>query len=417
MLTKLRLHNFKTFLNFESEFTRRHLLIGKNNSGKSNLCMALRFLGATATVDYATALDAVPGGVEGFCHWGLDPAKSESRVAEYGCTYELSLDGEPVKYEYGLHLRIERQGLSPSPTPISARTVREQLRVFGDGFGEALLLDSDGFAARLLNEVGLLKGGQPGSYDQSRSPVDSSMLSKTYERDTNRLLTHFKRALASSVYYSLSPPLMRHGWRLFDQPQGLATHEGLAPYGNNLPLALFQLKNQDEPRYRRVIEYLHLIEPDIDSINFYVTPDNKPVPYLIMKGGRKTSWDNLSDGSLCVLALAAIFMQTERLEDIPGWPAALIVVEEPENSLYRGVLPGLWEQLSGAAPTAQFLFTTHSPYFLDLFDHDLSSVTRVRREGSITVATPLSEFQDRIQREREESDASLGEQHFREVFG
>lgn len=416
MLTRLRLHNFKTFVNSEIELTRRHLLIGKNNSGKTNLCLALRFLGATALVNYEEAIGAVPGGVDGFCHWGLDPAKSESQTAEFGCSYQLPYNGEVLHYEYQLNLRLAKHSLPPSSGQPNIQTARERLAVSGARWADVVLLESDGTSSRVLDDSRLIGGGSDRGYEELRPPLGASLLAKTYEKDTNRLLTHFKRALGSIFFFAPSPPLMRYGWRLFDQPQSLAVREGLDPYGNNLPLVLFQIKNEDEPRYRGIIEFLRSVEPDLDSINFFVTPDNRPVPYLIMKGGRRASWDTLSDGSLCILALSAIFAQAERLDDRPDWPSVLCIIEEPENRLYRGLLPSLWEKLASFAPRGQFLFTSHSPYFIDLFERDLSSVTRLKREGGITTARSLAEYRQRFEHEREVSDASLGEQHFREIF-
>lgn len=415
MLKRLRLHNFKTFLNFEVELTRRHLLIGKNNSGKTNLCGALRFLGATATSDYESAVTGIPGGAEGFCHWGLDPAKAESRVAEFGCTCEMRLGEEDLRYDYTLSLRFDKQGYTSPIAQNLPRTVREQLQVSGRETGQAVLLESDGETARLLDETGG-EAGRLGTFIESAPPSDGSLLSKVYEQNRYRLVTQFKRAIGSISYYALSAPVMRHGWQSSDQNQAVTSREGLSPYGHNLPLALFQLKNEDEPRYRRVISYLGMIEPDIDSINFFVTPDNKPVPYLIMKGGRgqRASWDTLSDGSLCVLALGVIFQQSERLQELPGWPTSLCLLEEPENSLYRGLLPTLWEELAGAASSSQFLITTHSPYFIDLFDRDLAAVTRLKREGSITTARSLRDSGERIRQYL--PDFSLGEMHYREIL-
>ena len=68
MLKKLKVHNFKTFLNAEFAFGPRHLLIGKNNSGKTNLVRLLQFLGLTATNELDQAVTWLPGGIEEICN-------------------------------------------------------------------------------------------------------------------------------------------------------------------------------------------------------------------------------------------------------------------------------------------------------------------------------------------------------------
>ncbi len=48
----------------------------------------------------------------------------------------------------------------------------------------------------------------------------------------------------------------------------------------------------------------------------------------------------------------------------PG-PAALLGIEEPENSLHPRLLPELAEECRAAVDGTQLLVTTHSPFFLN----------------------------------------------------
>ncbi len=406
MITRLRIHNFKTFLNFEMELTRRHLLIGKNNSGKSNLCQALRFLGASASLDYDEAIRIVPGGLDAFCNWGFS-----SRVAEFECTCELAGQGETIQFEYQLHLKIATGPSVSGPGNAPARTILERLTMSRAGTTE-LLLQSDG-------ERVIVHPKEEPSKDtglvETKAPAAASALAKIYESQLGKFSTMFKRFLSSFAYFSLSPPLMRSGWA--EPALSESAARALQIYGHNLPFALFQLKNEDEPRYRQVLDLVALLEPQLDSFNFFTTPDNTPIPYIIMKGGKRATWQSLSDGTLCVIGLAIIFSQAEIASEQPNWPAPYLMLEEPENGLFRGLFADLWERFSGIAPRAQFIFTSHSPYFLDLFDRDLDSVTSLTREGALTRSRSLADYKARIDEYRNKYDFSLGEQHFKEVFG
>ncbi|MBN1488920.1 MAG: AAA family ATPase [Phycisphaerae bacterium] len=404
MITKLRLHNFKTFLNFEVGLTGRHLFIGKNNSGKSNLCYALRLLGASACTDYDKAM--VPGGLSGLCHRGF-----RSSTAEFECHCTLPLQGQELKYEYRLHVDVGTQSPSGDVEQAAIRTHVEQLTVSDPDFRSVELITSDGTSVKLLNETRFFKG-DPGEPIETRAPVGASMLSKLYQLDTNPRATLFKRFVASITYHALAAPLMRYGWTL--PSDGSPVLPGLGWHGNNLPFALFHLKNEDEPRYRSILEYASLLEPEIDSIGFFVTPDNRPTPYVMLKGGHRASWDSLSDGTLYVLALVTVFMQAERSSELGRWPPPLIVIEEPENGLFRGLLRTIWDRLSSVAVGSQFILTSHSPYFIDLFDRDLSSVTCLKKDGGVTVAKSLEDARDTIEQYR--GDFSLGELHYKEAF-
>jgi predicted ATPase len=109
-----------------------------------------------------------------------------------------------------------------------------------------------------------------------------------------------------------------------------------------------------------------------------------------------------------------IFEQADAMDEDPQWHSPLFVIEEPENGLYRSLLPALWNHWAGVAPGAQFMMTTHRPYFIDLFDRDLDSVSLIEKEGSVTTAKTLLQFQDTIQQAREHF--SLGEQYFKGLF-
>ena len=84
MLRTLRLHNFRTYLNTELKFTDHHLVIGRNNSGKTNLCAAFQFLRRTATDDLATSAQVVPGGIGEIKNWAF-----KGDTIELGCTCEI----------------------------------------------------------------------------------------------------------------------------------------------------------------------------------------------------------------------------------------------------------------------------------------------------------------------------------------
>lgn len=60
MLRKFTVNNFKSLINVAYEPGAVNLLIGVNNSGKTNLCQALRFL-SRAAQEHGTLFDAWQG--------------------------------------------------------------------------------------------------------------------------------------------------------------------------------------------------------------------------------------------------------------------------------------------------------------------------------------------------------------------
>ncbi|MEP0842833.1 MAG: AAA family ATPase [Phycisphaerae bacterium] len=405
MLKRLRLHNFKSFLNFEMDFTSRHLLIGKNNSGKTNLCSAIRFLGATARTDLATAAaNCIQGGIPEIQNWNL-----LGKPIDFKVICELPFEGSTLTYQYDLSLEATGIGKEIGSGEVHLRLIEERLKMEGGGFSNASLLVNDGREAHLLHEEST--GKPEGPYTpRTLAPQDATMLSRLYALKTNRRAILFRQFLQSWMYFRLSPDSIRSRWRDAERSGSLYQEDG-----RHLPSAIFKLKNEDDRRYRRLIQRVKdNVEPDLEAINFLVSPDQGVVPYVTLRGRPRASWAVLSDGTLLALALSQFIEQADAQLDDTGPPPPLMIIEEPENGLYTPVLRELLEDFEKTPVRAQFIFTSHSPNFIDLFDRDLSNVTALKKEDDVTVAMPLVRKKETIERHR--GDFSLGELHFKELF-
>ena len=91
----------------------------------------------------------------------------------------------------------------------------------------------------------------------------------------------------------------------------------------------------------------------------------------------------------------------------------MCIIEEPENGVYVGFLKTLFEMRGELSGGHQLIFTSHSPYFIDLFDDHLDGVFVVdRRNGQTSITQPdAARVRERLER------FPLGEQHFREMLG
>lgn len=379
MLRKLKLHNYRTFLNTSIDFRRRHLLIGNNNSGKTNLASAIRFLGATSTSKSLaeTCATLVPGGIPELGNWNLS-----SGTIEIACEVDLPFGGQECKFTYALHLKVQQGVAGGSGHPLDLVVESERLKVDSLDFKE-VLLDNDGQNAWVQDEERLLDGAS-NSVFKTLAPRDATMLSSLYESGANRRTIVFRNFLRGWCYFSLSPLAMRNIWH-----QETPVVGSLNASGDNLANLIFQLKNFDEMRYRRLIEHAQQLEPNLDAINFVPVPDQGAVPSVALRGNPKASWAGLSDGTLRALAIAFIVETAAESLDANKLPPRLCVIEEPENGLFPGRLRALFELFEEYAPTGQFLFTSHSPYFINLFDASRDAVSILRaKEGRTEIHTP-----------------------------
>lgn len=381
MLTSLRIHNFKTFLNAEFKFQPRHLVIGKNNSGKTNLWQALRFLGATAQLGLQEAANkSVLGGVFEMLNWSLG-----SDIVQIACDCEHKTSTIWERYRYTLELRLHSGIPIDSPTDAGPRlVVQKESLEFAEGKQAYVnLLDSDGVDATVLDDSALGSSNPP-QESQQAAPPDATMLSKLYSGRTNRLAVHFRNQLAAWGTFAMSPEAIRTGWK---EP-----HLGsldLAANGRNLANCLYHLKNFDEQGYRRVVEASKLLDPELEEVNFNTLAGEVPMPFVRRRNRRQALWISLSDGTLRWLAFAFL-VEIARLTavGVPHRPDLLFVIEEPGNGLYPGMMRKLLD-MCDETPGAQFIFTSHSPYFINLFDSSRHSVTWLTRNRERTeIRTP-----------------------------
>ena len=124
--------------------------------------------------------------------------------------------------------------------------------------------------------------------------------------------------------------------------------------------------------------------------------------------GHRFGMQSLSDGTLRYAAVCYLVMSNRNSEDTNGF-SPLLMVEEPENGVFVGHLKLLFEKIDPSGSRGQFVFTSHDPYFIDLFDgqldglHVVSSAagrSAINRPDTAKIRGLLGRF-------------SLGEMHFR----
>ena len=403
MIKELRVHNFRTLINASFRFQRRHLLIGKNNTGKTNLGLAISFPRLVAEQTIHDAVSMNPGAYWDFCNYAIG---DKDRVCKYKLLCEVDFRGAPLSYEYDFSVRVgdpRHANVQSNASSIQ----HESLLVSGGGFKGTPLIENDGAEVRLLHEQ-RYRNKEPDCYVTTRAPRDSSMLAKLYELETNPAAIAFRNSLKGIAYFNLSSDRIRWGWRESRNDLGLSSS------GDNLALMIYQLKTAQESRYRRVIESVRRFDPRLVAINHLTGPDQNVMPIVELEGNRTASWASLSDGTLRAIALSYLFEYAAFAGTGSGAPSPVLIIEEPENCLFVGGLQTMMDEAEATASTAQIIFTTHSPYFIELFDADLDAVTLLRREEWHTTSSTLGDRRADI--ESSLKTMSLGEQYFRDLL-
>ena len=122
MLREFRVDNFKSLINVSFEPGSVNLLIGRNNSGKTNLCQALRFVSGSSVGKLDEAADVAAGMQFGMTNFALDKSTIDFTVRA-----ELPRGGERLAFEYELTVSPSLPGSGETATQLE----REVLRVVG----------------------------------------------------------------------------------------------------------------------------------------------------------------------------------------------------------------------------------------------------------------------------------------------
>lgn len=396
MLQEFRVDNFKSLINVVFKPQEMNLLIGRNNSGKTNLCQALKFISYSSSNTLDECADAVARG-----RFHMTNSALEKSTVDFHVRALFPYRGENLTFEYDLTISPPRN----SVTETSVRLDREVLSVAGAGFDKVVLMENIAGRVRLLNEKKFMCG-KP-SYQETTSPVDATMLHRIFDSEANPRASLFKKNLAAFFYYDdLSPAAMRDSSR---KPR----EELMAPNGSNLASVLYWLKTGNERKYRDLLTAIRKIEPELDLINFYPASEENVFMYFEDRAGHSLSVENASNGTLRFLALSYVLLiQPEVLRPVANL-SPLCIIEEPENGVYVGFLKTLFEMMGKPSEGHQLILTSHSPYFIDLFDDHLDGVFVIdRRNGQTSITQPdVARVKERLER------FPLGEQHFREMLG
>jgi predicted ATPase len=392
MLEEFTVDNFKSLINVTFRPHEWSLLLGMNNAGKTNLCQALMFLAATARYTLSESADEVLAGrADALTNFYFDKPTSDFAIRA-----SVPLDGENLSFHYNLSIAVGQAGGPSASLEVQA----ESLRVNGGGFNDVLLLENYRGRARLLHE-----GGK--DHVQTTAPRDATMLSHLYDEQANAAAMRFRFYLMSWQYHALSVAAMR-GFEHWPNVTGLFAD------GSNLASAIYQLKMGNGREYRGLLERLRVVEPFVDEIDFLEASAKKVFMSFQLKKdrkgrkGRSLPADVASSGTLRYLALLYVLVALPQLG-----ASSLRIIEEPENGIYVGYLKHLLESAAGVDPPQQLIFTSHSPYFIDLFDNRLDSIFVLKggkQHSSLTQPNP------NLVKKRLET-FPLGEQHFREMLG
>lgn len=385
MITYLKINGFKSFHNFEMEFTPFTVIAGANASGKSNLFDALTLLSRLAETDNLKRAFSEQRGefIELFTQYGDDVFANQidfevemlvnSKVKDAWGNEGL-LKYTRLRYELSIKRYTNSSGIQ------DLTVVYEHL--------ENLHHNNDKWITKLIPKITLEdwrpkipKGGRratPYIYTEERNEVQTVIVPQDGVQGGNKRTFPLNNA-TRTVLSSFDTVDFRHilaakeemkSWKFLqlnpeDLRQATSKNNGedtISVSGKNLAAALYRIKQEDKFNLVDISRKLNSFLPNFIEVDVIDDKENKQ--YLIKlkdKDKKEFSSRVLSEGTLRILALCILEFDDKH--------TGLLCFEEPENGIHPFRIKAMTELLKDLSvdfdevetPLRQVIVNSHSP--------------------------------------------------------
>lgn len=380
MITRIKIDGFKSFRNFEMEFTPLTVVAGSNASGKSNLFDALQLLARLAEVDLKTAFGEQRGSaIELFTQYGEDQYADvmtfevemllnrrvkdnwggEAELKYTRLRYELRINRISAKngmanlvvnYEALLNLKHDEDSWVKTHIP---RETLEHWRpkvTTGRRGTPYISTEVSSGAIRISQD------GKQGGKSTPANVAGQTVLSGTNSVDFPHVFA-CKEEMRSWKFLQLNPADLREPTR-----QEINASDSITSTGKNLASALHRIQQDDNAVLAEMSRTLNRFLPDFTEIVIHDDKANKQFMIgLLSEDGIEFSSRVLSEGTLRLLALCILQYDSEH--------KSLLCFEEPENGIHPNRIESMMRLLKDLSVNfydvdtflRQVIVNTHSP--------------------------------------------------------
>jgi predicted ATPase len=331
-LTKLYIHNYKSFYDTTIELDKLNIVVGENNSGKSNLIDVLEFIDIVLTKNFATAFEE-KGGWEKIYNYNND----ESQML--------------IEFELSNNDYLKKTRLT---------------------FHEDYFIDST-FNCRKLNNIILPFSviSSRASHKKHQEKTRSYLFQKNMERinllnvdsEIGNLLSYHTYILEShlSTTYTFNTETIRN-------KSHRRAEKELQKNGSNLGQNLLYIKSNYPDSFNLISNSMIGVVNEIKGIDVQETFGNALIGFK--ERNKEIGIDMVSDGTINLLATITALNQDED-------KFIILAFDEPERYLHMKAVHYLMDSFRSSKK--QILITTHSTEILKYAD--LSEVIFIYRDS------------------------------------
>lgn len=385
MITYIKIDGFKSFQNFEMDFTPLTVIAGSNAAGKSNLFDALRLLSSLADSDKIQKSFREQRGdlLELFTRYDDHSIASEmSFVVEMLVNPSITDTwGATEKLKYTrLHYELKLQRFKNNADMEDIKVVYEKLDTIKHDTDKWVKILPPDTAAVWRPQVKAGRRQVPYMSTEEHNgiptvivPQDGSQGKKRFYPLNNVTRTiisgfdsvDFKHILAAKEemrswrFLQLNPEVLR-------LPTSKITGEDIIDSeGRNMAAALFRIKQQNSYSLKEISRKLHMFLPNFVEVDVLDDVENKQFIIILQDvDGKKYTSRVLSEGTLRILALCVLLYDNHH--------KGLLCFEEPENGINPFRIKATTLLLRDLAvdfafpdsPLRQVIVNTHSTVFV-----------------------------------------------------
>lgn len=369
----IRIQNYKSIKDITLYLSDVNLLIGPNNSGKSNILSALKLFS-----DYVHYLNNNEYPNDSEFKKGLYFNEEKANYSFYAIIFNITYIYENLFFSICIRISPnlednKKEHLISRLFYISEFIIENPISNMQSLLEKSEFLEVDGFYIEEIKKVFTLQ----------RSYIFKQKV-ETYKRhgiDSGNLIQTFSfllsKSISSSSIYSIQVEKLK-------SPAWLkANEESVLPDGSNLVSFIDSMRDTKPKIIQEIENDLYRFTKEFNSIRLLnVTPSGGSTTLKKLGLADKddnTFWsDQLSEGVLYFLALLAIIHQPN--------PPHLLMLEEPEKGIHPRRIKEIIELIFYLAKEKgiRVILTTHSTYVVDEFEEVPEGVHIIDKIDKVT---------------------------------
>lgn len=393
MIKHISIKHFKSFKNIETTLANFSILVGANNSGKSNFKQALLLLRALA--GGSTVMESLRSSCDTVLNVIYQEKDSKYKNIEFNLDIVLT-QPERKLYNYLINIMEQEEDFYIESEKL---LISDEKQV-----NKALILD---------NKKGKTEYIEFGKTEFSHADFDNKKLAISQLNDV-KLHTYFialRNFFSYMWFFDFDPEAMKA--RATYEPGKILYH----PAGFNIAGTLYNVKEKYPDTFKLIKERLSTIINEVTDINIIKRGEDNSLILLLFEKGKEMPFvpENVSDGVLRTLGIITAIL-------CPAASPPLMFLEEVDKGIhFRRVrdIVGLLQSKIGTERTRQMqvVLTTHNPYLLDLIEAEQLII--LERHKGETLMKRLSEMKDKMSiiKPALEEGTPLGEIWFRGTLG